>query len=201
MFADLDEEQRELLRVLRSFHDVLLLNEDDSLQMYQTRLRSLYRLGMINLSLPSFSLPGDGSSVSNLLRKQRSLVARLREANSRYDRAVKTAEYYRCNWEKCSAELQDNQFMLRQAHARFEEFKASHSDWTAPEDVELDADLDEEAVKIFQHVDADLDVAQQLKYDGSGFLTTFWHQQREMLKAPSARARRWNPQVRRTMNS
>ena len=44
VFADLDSEERALLQVLRKYHDVLLLKQDDSLQMYQTRLRSLYKL-------------------------------------------------------------------------------------------------------------------------------------------------------------
>lgn len=196
VFADLDAQQRDLLKVLRTFHDVLLLNQDDSLELYQTRLRSLYKLGIINLSLPSCSLPEDGSSMANLLRKQRSLVARLREANKRHARAVKTADHFRTKWSECSEELKHNQCMLRQAQARLEEFKACHPDWEPPKDMELDEHMDEQAAKVFQKVDVNLDLEQQMKYDPSGFLTTFWAEQRKVLNAPSARARRWNPQVR-----
>ena len=71
--------------------------------------------------------------------------------------------------------------------------------WTyqqLPKDMELDEHLDEQAAKVFQKVDVNLDLEQQMKYDPSGFLTTFWAEQRKVLNAPSARARRWNPQVR-----
>ena len=48
--ADLNADEQDLLWTLRKFHDVLLLKKDDPLYAYQMRLRSLHRLGMINLS-------------------------------------------------------------------------------------------------------------------------------------------------------
>ena len=50
---DLTAREQELLCHLREFHDVLILQKTDPLHMYQTRLRSLHQMGMINLSLPN----------------------------------------------------------------------------------------------------------------------------------------------------
>ena len=49
--SDLNKGQSMLLQTLRTFHDVLMLDKDDPFHAYQTRLRSLDSLGMINLSL------------------------------------------------------------------------------------------------------------------------------------------------------
>ena len=194
VFADLDSEERALLQVLRKYHDVLLLKQDDSLQMYQTRLRSLYKLGILNLSLPACSSPEEGSSMSNLLRKQRSLVARLREANKRHTRAVRTAEYHRTKCSEVTTELDNKARLLRQAKTRLKELQ-SRPDYVEPNPLELDEDLDEQAAKVFECVDADLDLEQQMKYDPSGFLTTFWEEQRKILRTEKKVGRRWNPQV------
>ena len=91
VYADLRAEEKEFLRVIRTFNDVLLLHADDPLHQYQIRLRSLHRMGMLNLSLPH----QDARYLSSLAAQKRSLVASLREAKKRDQRHETTMKNMR----------------------------------------------------------------------------------------------------------
>ena len=194
VYADLNVKQRDMLSWLRNhYHDVLLLDREDPLHSYQTRLRTLWSYGMINLSLGSTN-----PALARLQRTQRSLTAQLREVrkkSARLDSAL-TKQVQRA--ERAEAEVVKQEKLLVQAQAQVNAFKLTHPDWSPPEDVLLIPDDDKDAKEIFRFVDQDLDVELQLKHDPSGMLTTFWAEQRRQLQFSDpkrTRSRRWNPQV------
>lgn len=188
--ADLTADEHELLVTLRRFHDVLLLDEKDPLHAYQTRLRSLHQLGMINLSFPR-----PNELISQLLREKRSLVARLREANKRNVRTEKALKNVRNQCVSLQEQLDERQRQLVRAQAQLMSFRSLNPDWTPPDKEELTEQDHDDATKMFNVVDTDLDVKKQMQYDPSGALTCFWEEQRKQLACVSARGRRWNPQV------
>ena len=186
--ADLHADEQDLLHSLRKFHDVLLLKRKDPLHAYQMRLRTLHRLGIINLSVHR-----EDASLAQLLSRKRSLEASLRESRKRTARAEKTIDNMRAKCDSMQTNLDNCKLMLQQARANLQEFKSLHPDWT-PESWELQTADHDDATKIFGIVDKDLDLAKQLKYDPSGGLTTFWAEQRKQLSR-EGRSRRWNAQV------
>ena len=189
--ADLNMKEQDLLHSLRKFHDVLLLKKKDPLHAYQMRLRTLHRLGMINLSVHR-----EDASLAQLLSRKRSLEASLRESRKRNSRAETTIDNLREECESTQRALDNHKLLLQQARAKFQEFKSLHSDYT-PELVDLEDDpkMHGEACKMFGIVDKELDLKKQLRYDPSGGLTTFWDEQRRQLSS-EGRSRRWNAQVR-----
>lgn len=229
VFADLDGEGMSMLRTLRSFHDVLLVQADDPLHVFQTRLRTMHNYGMINLSM---ARQHTSTSLVALGRQQRSLKAKLREARKRLTCVSKSAEYQRERADCADAEVQRQRELLRKkdrllarAKAQMDAFKVSHPDWEPPEggvggcgecmyavgccvgsmrhvvcavcvcvELLLTSEDHEDASIIFKQVDTDVSVEQQLKYDPTGCLATFWQEQRRMLRQPVC-SRRWHPQV------
>ena len=191
--ADLTSREHELLSHLRKFHDVLLLQEDDPLCAYQTRLRSLHQMGMLNLSLPK----QDGL-LSKMFAEKRSLVARLREANKRNTRHESTIDAKTRELNEVKERMAEQERLLEQAQVQMQQFMSSHPDWN-PEVVDLTSpendDLHDDARKVFEQVDRDLDVRQQMKHDPSGVLATFWAEQRKQLSSDNPKGRRWNQQV------
>ena len=150
--ADLSADEHELLYTLRKFHDVLLLSKEDPFHAYQTRLRTLHRLGIINLSLPRAN-----SSLSALYSRKRSLEASLRETNKCAVRAQTTVTHMTNTCSSMQDELEAKDRLLRQARAKLTALRTTN--WT-PEEVDLqskDPDLDEQARKIFLKVDKELD--------------------------------------------
>ena len=198
VYADLRADEQEFLRVLRSFCDVLLLRKEDPLHQYQIRLRSLHRMGMINLSLPH----QDARYLSALEAQNRSLVARLREAKKREQRDQTTMNNMRASIDDLSSRaieaehkvIQQDKLLAR-AQTQLQQFQLLHPDWI-PEHEVLNEEDDADARKIFNELDRDVDIARQMKYDKSGALTVFWQEQRKQLAMPS-KARRWNQQVLR----
>ena len=196
VIADLDADEQELLWTLRKFHRVLLLDKDDPLCAYQMRLRSLHRLGMINLS---FARPD--ASLALLMARKRSLEASLRESRKRNERATRTLGKMQERYDVLEADrdaqvklTEHAQAKLAEARVRLAEFQAQHPHHRHEPDEELVEEDDDDVRLMFEQVDKDVDVQQQLKYDPSGALACFWADQRKQLSRPG-RARRWNPQV------
>ena len=220
VYADLSPAERELLRVLRTFNDVLLLEADDPLHQYQIRLRSLHRMGMLNLSLPH----QDARHLSSVEAQKRSLVARLRESKKREKRHQSTiakmattissmvanvfnlrsrvdeAESRAAESESRAVEAEDKlarqQELLSHAQKQLAQFQLAHPDWKA-EYSDLKDPLDQQDARdMFKELDRDVNIANQLKYDKSGALTVFWAEQRKQLSIPG-NGKRWNQQVLR----
>lgn len=190
VYSDLSSKELDLLRTLRVFHDVLLLKKDDPLHAYQLRLKSLHRMGIVNLSLARAD-----ASLSKLLARKRSLEASLRESRKRTKRAQETIDRMRTDYNLLETKLDDNNRLLAEAERKLLKFRNSHPNWN-PADPETLTDEDhDQAAKIFDVVDKDLDVQLQLKYDPSGGLACFWAEQRKILSS-SPKGRRWNPRVR-----
>ena len=193
VYADLNQDQRDMLAWLRNhYHDVLLLGREDPLHSYQTRLRTLWAYGMINLSLGSTN-----PALTRLRRKQRSLTAQLRESRKKVARLDGALIKQVQRAERAEAELAKQKKLLVKAQAQVRAFKMAHPDWRPPTDVLLVPDDDKDAREVFWSVDKDLDMERQLKFDPSGHLATFWAEQRRQLKFQDGRqrSRRWNPQV------
>ena len=186
--ADLTMNEQDLLCNLRQFADVLLLDKQDPLHVYQTRLRSLNRLGILNLSLSS-----SDASLSQLLARKRSLEASLREAKKRNRRHMKTIEKMHLTTANLEEQLQSKDRLLAHAQAKFMEYKTMHPDWKPVYHDLQDVDH-EDAKKIFEVVDKDVDIDAQMRYDPSGTLACFWADQRKQLSR-DGRAKRWNPRV------
>ena len=189
VYSDLRAGERQLLRMLRQYADVLLLKAHDPLHSFQTRLRTLWSYGFINLSL------GKATQLNALQKKQRSLVAKLREARKKINRQQQYLGAHMKRADEAESELENIKSCLVRAHEQLARFKAAHPDWKPPPDQELQPADHADACEIFRQVDQEIDNEKMLKHDPSGFLTTFWQEQRRILRTPSARARRWNPQV------
>ena len=186
--ADLTADEQDLLFNLRKFADVLLLQKDDPLHVYQMRLRSLHRLGIVNLSLSS-----SDAAMAQLLARKRSLEASLRESKKRNQRHKATISRMNMTTVELEEQLQSRDRLLRQARAKLKEHQAMHPDWT--EDKEDLTDEDHSAVKqMFSSVDKHVDIADQMRYDPSGTLACFWEDQRKQLSR-DGRSKRWNPRV------
>ena len=52
-WADLGDEELQLIQRLREWSGILYLKKDDPLSAYQNQLRTLHKLGILNLHLPS----------------------------------------------------------------------------------------------------------------------------------------------------
>jgi len=187
--SDLSCEEHDLLRTLRVFHDVLLLEKDDPLHSYQMRLRSLHRMGILNLSLPR-----EDASLAQVMARKRSLEASLRESRKRNERAKLTMSKMSEAYSTLEADRDAHQRLLSLAQSKLKAFQTLHPSYTHEEDVTLTDKDDGDAFHIFAEVDKDIDVQQQLKYDPSGALACFWADQRKQLSR-TGRARRWNPKV------
>ena len=156
--ADLSADEHELLYTLRQFHDVLLLSKKDPLHAYQMRLRTLHRLGIINLSLPRAD-----ASLSHLYSRKRSLESSLRESKKRTARAQSTIAHMNQTCSSMHSELEAKDRLLRQARVKLEALRETN--WT-PEEVDLESKdpvLDEQAREIFLKMDKELDVQKQMR--------------------------------------
>ena len=71
----------EFLSLLRDYSDVLLLGREDPWTAYQTQLKKLHDLGMLNLSLTP--LVRDAVFLQQVQHKIRSLNAQLRESKKK----------------------------------------------------------------------------------------------------------------------
>ena len=186
--ADLTADEQDLLFNLRKFADVLLLKEDDPLHAFQMRLRSLHRLGMVNLSLPS-----SNASLSQLLARKRSLEASLRESKKRNQRHQATISRMHVTNAEIETELKSKDRLLAHAQAKLKEYQTMYPDRT--EDKEELIDVDHEDVKeMFTTVDKYVDISDQMRYDPTGTLTCFWEDQRKQLSR-DGHSKRWNPRV------
>ena len=190
VYSDLSCQELDLLHTLRVFHDVLLLKKDDPLHAYQMRLRSLHRMGIVNLSLARAD-----ASLSKLLSRKRSLEAQLRESRKRTQRAEATISRIRSEYNLLETKLADRDRLLAEAESKLLKFRTSHPNWNPEESETLTESDHDQAVKMFEVVDEDLDIQQQMKYDPTGGLSCFWEEQRKQLSS-SAKGRRWNPRVR-----
>ena len=190
VYSDLNESQRHLLQILRTnYADVLLLKSDDPLHVYQTRLRTLWGYGMLNLSLPS------NTPLSQLKRQLRSVTAQLRESKKRTARWKQSAKRHSDRADVAEAKLRAQEAILRKAKAQLQAFRTTHPDWQPPPGEFLLPQQNEDAEDIFRIVDNDLDLELQMKHDPSGCLATFWQEQKRQLHTPKKKGRRWNPQV------
>ena len=217
--GDLSADDKNLYNQLRQFNDVLLLKQMDPLHVFQTRLRSMHNLGMLNLSL---GIIDEKDKVHQISVKYRSLVCRVREANKRTQAATNHAR--REENEKLKI-----QKLLDVAKAQVAAFRSDYPEWVPPESLLLPKPQDEEFRVLFavslipthptpihplthththtythtyvhiihtQKIDRDVDLEKQMRMDPTGLLTTMWVEQRRMLERK--KQTRWNPKVTHT---
>lgn len=138
--GDLSPYDKMLYRQLREFTDVLLLKQTDPLHMFQTRLRSMHNLGMLNLSLATID---ENDKVHQLRVKYRSSVCRLREANKRTQAATERAR-------RAENEKSKMQKLLKVAIGQVAAFRSDYPEWVPPEKMLLPKPQDEEFRVLFE---------------------------------------------------
>ena len=201
---DLNDKDRLFFQHLRKYHDVLFLNNDDPLYVFQTRLQSMHNLGILNLS---FATIDEHDTVHKLISKKRSAECRAREANKRTKRAESRAT-------RAEEENMKMQKLVRIAESQVAAFRSSHPEWIPPVKTLLPKQQHEEFSILFkvwlcrfhsryhnthrhpptfQEIDRDVDIEKQMKLDPTGLLTTMWAEQRRMLERK--KQTRWNPKV------
>ena len=157
-----------VMQFLRDHRELLLLEDDASLTQYQHRLRQMHTYGMIHLNFP---VPTSNDSVKGLKSRIRKCMAQLRESKKREERAQACAQRFQEAKDRVEKELHSNKKLLELARSQLAAFRRTHPDWRPPEDILPSADgvdLDEDLRHMFRVVDADLDVAAQMKIDPSG---------------------------------
>ena len=127
MASDLSATTRTFYKEMRHYHDVLRLQITDPLYKFQTRLRSLHAMGILNLSLATFD---KSDNLQFQIAKNRSLVSRLREANKRTAIANNRAR-------RAEEENEKSKKLLKVAESQVAAFRTEHPDWTPPDKVLL----------------------------------------------------------------
>ena len=158
-----------MMQMLRSYRDVLLIDDDVSLMMYQQRLRQIKDYGMINLHIPT----ADNESMQKLKSKVRKLMAQLRETKKREDKLNDCVQRFREAKDRAEQESKATKDLLKVVRSQLRAFRLTHPDWRPPPDIEpTTADEDTDWRHIFNIVDKDLDVEAQMKLDPSGVCLT-----------------------------
>ena len=120
---DLGFHEKILLQWLRHEADVLLLHADDPWHAFKNRLKTMHKVGILNLSLATIT---DEDTIPQLTHKNRSLVCRLREANKRVSRANLRAT-------RTEQKLAEVEKILAKAKSQVVAFRAAHPEWVPPE--------------------------------------------------------------------
>lgn len=195
---DLETDTAKALAFLRENHQLLLLQRDDKMSVYQQTLARLHDLGMLNLSL--VLVGPQGRPLCQERKTIRSLTAKLRESRKR-EKQIRRCMIMHSReklsevaaHERTKLKLLATQKELVKAKQALNEFKKEHPEWEPPEDVDLARTQSRAFQQLFYQLDADLNVKAQMKHDPSGCLSAFWSEQRRRLHVNKRCA--WNPQV------
>ena len=129
----LRDDDKLFVKQLRQYHDVLFLEADDAIGMYQKRLRKMHNLGILNLS---FTPIDEKDELHLVLASKRSLVCRLREANKKTKQAIARAT-------KAEKAVAKTKKLLEIARAQVAAFRAEHPEWIPPKKLLLPKAQDE----------------------------------------------------------
>ena len=100
-------------------------------------------------------------------------MAKLREANKRTARANSCVQKLQDENDQLKSKVIHLEELLANAELKQQQFMAVNSDWCPPDNFKLDESDADDAQKIFEQVDEDLDVETQMRLDPTGGLALF----------------------------